>query len=114
MEGGIHRLLQKLTKFEKQYMWQFLLLIKGGGGGEEKTVSLSFLGGEWRLPLVHWAVAYPAAEHHAEDHLEDLGGVEEAKRHVQSLNHPIQLRSNSHLSESKAEQSNSNTQRVSV
>lgn len=58
------------------------------GGGEEKTVSLSFLGGEWRLPLVHWAVAYPAAEHHAEDHLEDLwrggGGEEEAKRHVQS------------------------------
>lgn len=44
------------------------------GKNKAKMVSSSFLSGEWHALLVHWAVAYPAAEHHAEDHLEDLEG----------------------------------------
>lgn len=50
-------------------------------------VSSSFLSGEWHALLVHWAVAYPAAEHHAEDHLEDLEGAGGGRKQTDTFSH---------------------------
>lgn len=74
MEDGLRCLLKELTKSSKQYMWRFLLIKE-----KEKTETMrgrpSFIGEQAGGPfaLVHRAVADPAAQHHAEDHLEDLG-----------------------------------------
>lgn len=73
MEDGLRCLLKELTKSSKQYMQRFLL-IKEKEKNETETERSSFLhwrAGWWPVALVHRAVADPAAQHHAEDHLED-------------------------------------------
>lgn len=65
-------------------MWHFLVIKKQTNEGEGEVVLSSFIG---RSPgaLVHGAVADPAAQHHAEDHLEDL----RKKRKLSGLRHNI-------------------------